>query len=149
MTTPMNSRAPAHPGSGDMEWLSSLPLPVKAMWENVCRAMEAGSFTLVAPGARALIERVVRDLIGDVEAFPQRLESLERQGYIGRRQKEQLAVVVETGNATLHRELELSREQASVLLGIIETLLRIAYLSEERVNSLKALIPPRRRNGGR
>ncbi len=148
MTTTRNSTPPNPPALGDTEWLSSLPPAVKTMWDNVCQSMDAGLFTMVGAGARTIIERVAQDRIRDVEQFPGKLDALEREGFISRRQKHYLAVVVEAGNATLHRQLELDGKQASVLLRIIEALLRITYLPEESVNALKDAIPPRRRRTG-
>ncbi len=141
MTTPSNTPA----------WHAQLPVPVRTLWEEMDRALESHSFTLVAHGARTLIERVAADLMGVVDAtFAACLRALEREGYIGRRLKERLHdVVVEAGNAAVHRGFDLKQREARLVHLLTEVFLRFVYLPQEDVDALLEQIPPRRPGGRR
>jgi hypothetical protein len=132
-----------------LEWKEALPKTVHSMWADICKAMSAGSFTLVPHGTRTLVNRVARDLTGAEVNFTQSVELLEREGVISRREAERLMVVIEAGNAAAHRELDLTEDQARVLVHIVENLLRSAYLPQAAVDAVKTVIPPRSEAGRR
>jgi hypothetical protein len=136
--------------SSTPSWHAQLPMPVRTMWEEMGRTLESHGFTLVAHGARTLIQRVAQDLTGVVgTSFAASLEVLETEGYIGRRQKEQLHLVVEVGNAAVHRNFDLNPEGARLVHQLTETLLRSAYLPQKQVVALKKQLPSRRAGGRR
>ncbi|QRN99357.1 DUF4145 domain-containing protein [Archangium violaceum] len=148
MTTPNSLPSPVE--SSTPAWHAQLPPPVRTMWEEVCRALESHSFTLVAQGARTLIERVSTDRTGSADGtFAASLKALENEGYIGRRQKHQLQLVVEAGNAAAHRSFDLNQKEARLVHHLTENLLRSAYMPEEQVDALRTQIPPRRPGGRR
>jgi hypothetical protein len=115
------------------------------MWEQVGKAIDEGMFTLVPQATRTLVDRVARHLIGKTASFAQSAELLEREGFITRRDKARLDVLVEAGHASVHRDLDLTEKQARVLVHIIENLLRCAFFPQEAVDSVKAVTPPRPR----
>ncbi|WP_395842832.1 DUF4145 domain-containing protein [Cystobacter fuscus] len=125
-------------------WCDLLPDAVKAMWDAARGSMGPGRYTLVAPAARTLIERVAQDLLGESGNPGEPLRALKDAGFITHRLRRQLQIVVEVGNAVLHRGLELEEADARLILGLIETLLRVAYFPEARVEALRSTIPPRR-----
>jgi uncharacterized protein YutE (UPF0331/DUF86 family) len=127
-----------------LEWEAALPPHIRPMWEEICEALEHKLFTLVPQGARTLVDRVARDLVGPTNSFAQSVELLAREGFISRRDKDRLKVVVEAGNAAAHRDLDLKEEeQARVLVHAIENLLRGAYFPQEAVDSIRTATPPR------
>jgi hypothetical protein len=107
--------------------------------------MDAGTFTLVPHGTRALVNRVARDLAGatDSASFAESVQLLVAKEVIRRQDEEPLMVVVEAGNAAAHRELDLNEDHARVLVLIVENLLRSAYLPQKAVEAVKKAIPPR------
>jgi len=134
-----------------LEWQEALPKPIRTVWDSVCKAVAAENFPLVPHGTRTLVNRVARDLAGatDYTSFAESVKALSQGGFISSRDEERLQVVVEAGNAVVHRELELTGDHARVLVHIVENLLRSAYFPQEAVDAVRKAIPPRLPSGKR
>lgn len=144
-----SDKPPAVPRRDVLPWELDLPPVIRPMWDEVCTGLSAGTFTLVAQGTRTLVDRVARDLVGPANSFAQGVEMLEREGFISRRDRTRLDVVVEVGNAAAHRDMALNEEQARVLVHIIENLLRCAYFPQKVVDAVKMATPPRTQDRSR
>lgn len=133
-----------------LEWREALPTNIRNLWEDVCKAMNTGAFGLVPHGTRTLVNRVAMDLAKakDSDSLAESVRALRQAGYISARDEERLRVVIEAGNATMHRGLDLTAHQTGVLVHIVENLLRSAYLPQATVDAVKKVIPPRG-SGGR
>ena len=95
-------------------------------------------------GARTLVDMVILNKVGDVGTFAKKLKALEDQGFVGSRNREVLAAVLEAGNAVTHRGKDYQPEQVNQVMDIVENLLQAAYVLERVAKTVKDATPPRK-----
>jgi hypothetical protein len=132
---PISRRAP--------KWKSQLPVDVQGVLEEVYKALQTDSPRLATMGVRTIVDLVVVDKVGDVGTFRQKLESLEKQGFVGRKNREFLAAALEAGNAAAHRGFALQSRELHHVMDIVENLLEAVYVLEEAAATVKKATPPR------
>lgn len=124
-------------------WLYNLPSDIRRMLEEIYNSLNANNRALPLMGARAVLDMVMVEKIGDQGTFAQKLNSLESKGFISSKNKEILAIVLDAGSAATHRGFAPKLEQVSVVLDIVENLLQAVYLFQKDVEAIKKAIPPR------
>ena len=124
------------------------PLPIP---EEICRLMHEiftaaanNSPRLVAMGARAVIEYVMIDKVGDQRSFVRNADAFEKAGYLSVRQRGHLDAIVEAGHASIHRGWAPPDSVVLTLLQITERIIEVAYLHDSPAERLAGLIPRRR-----
>jgi hypothetical protein len=83
--------------------------------------------------------------VGDIGSFAVKLEKLESEGFIGRKQKEFLSAVLDAGNAAAHRGHAASASEIEYAMDIVEHLLQAIYILEDAAQVLREKTPPRQR----
>ncbi len=125
-------------------WSESLPKKLNALLGEVYASLHIDSRRLAMMGARALIDMLMLEKVGDVGSFVQKLEALERQGLIGKKNREVLAVALDAGNAAAHRGHKASKAEVDAVMDIVENVLQAVYQLEPLSKSIKKSIPPRK-----
>ena len=93
------------------------------------------------------MDMTILDKVGDVGTFGQKLQTLESEGYIGRRNREVLSAALDAGNAAAHRGHEHNVEEVNHVIDIVENLLQAVYVLEHTAATLKKATPPREKAG--
>jgi hypothetical protein len=124
-------------------WKDKLPQGVLAVVEEVYRALQADSPRLATMGARTIIDLVLLDKVGDVGNFGQKLQALEAQGYVGRKNREFVSAALDAGNAAAHRGVAPDLADLNRVMDIVESLLESIYVLEEAAQRLHQVTPPR------
>jgi len=75
-------------------------------------------------GARTLVDMAILDKVGDVGTFKQKLEALEADGFVSKRNREVLDAALDAGNATAHRGHRFDPESVNQVMDIVENLLQ-------------------------
>ena len=127
------------------EWRWTLPQQIGDILIEVYAALQADCRTLALMGARAIMDLVILDKVGDVGTFAQKLEELEIQGFVGTQNRLFLAAALDAGNAATHRGYTPESEDIKHVMDIIENLLQAVYALERAAQKLKRSTPPRTR----
>jgi hypothetical protein len=122
---------------------TNVPEIVCKIMDEVYRALHNKSPRLAAMGARATLEHVMIDKVGDVGGFTTKLDQMEKDGRLSRHQRMDLDTILEAGSATIHRSWEPTNEHISTVLDITESLIESTYIHNERAASLARAVPPR------
>ncbi len=125
-------------------WRYKLPFELGSVLDEVYAALHADSRRLALMGARTVLDIVLLDKVGDVGAFPQKLEELERQGLVARRSREFLAAALDAGNAAAHRGFQPKADELAHVMDIVENLLQAVYILEHSADALRKATPQRR-----
>jgi len=94
-------------------------------------------------GARALLDMLIVDKVGDVGRFPEKMQKLESIGIISKKNREILKTALDAGNAAAHRGYVPTEKTENSVMDIVENLLEATYVLEEVATDLKKTIPPR------
>jgi hypothetical protein len=125
-------------------WADRLPRELQDLLKEVYTALQADCRRLALMGARALVDMVILQTIGDVGTFREKLEGLERDGYVSRRGRAVLEAALDAGHAAAHRGHLPSAKQLNAVIDVVEHLLQ-SQLLETAAAELRASTPPRRR----
>jgi hypothetical protein len=123
-------------------WAAELPEEEQSLLTEVYSAVASNGRRLAMMGSRALIDLFITRTVGDVGSFADKLNALEREGFLSRRSKEALAVALDAGNASAHRGFLPSEEALSMALDIVENLLHTEIVGR-RAPELRGAVPPR------
>jgi hypothetical protein len=127
-------------------WRSKLPKETRELLDQVYGALDGNSRALATMGARAVLDMVLVDQVGDVGGFSQKLEALESSGVIGRKNRQVLATALDAGSAAAHRGHQASAEDMNAVMDILEKLLQAIYHLESLADRLKRTTPPRKKS---
>jgi hypothetical protein len=126
-------------------WRNSLKsLNLRFLVDEVYSALDNDCGRLATMGARTIVDMVLSDKVGDVGSFGKKLEKLERDGFVGKQNREFLEAALDTGNAAAHRGFEPKKEQLNHVMDIVENLLQAVYVLQGAAAELRKSTPPRR-----
>ena len=129
-------------------WRWKLPDQLRKLLDEMYSALNANSRMLALMGARAALDMLFTDKIGDIGGFQEKLERLEKKGFVAKRNREFLLAMLDAGHAAAHRGYEPTQEQLTHVMDILENLLEAVYILEHVAETLKQTTPPRvKRNG--
>jgi hypothetical protein len=126
------------------KWRLKLPRRIQDLTNEIYAALYNDSQRLVLMGARALVDLVIIDKVGDVGNFKEKLEALEAQGFIAPKSRHILAAAFDLGSAAAHRGHRAKPEHVEHVMDIIENLLQAVYVLEDAAKELKESTPPRK-----
>jgi hypothetical protein len=110
---------------------------------EVYRSLDADNRSLPMMGARALLDILIVEKVGDVGTFKQKLDKLAAGGFIGTAQVEILDAALDAGSAAAHRGHTPSFAEVNAVMDIVENLLKAVYVLPDMAKSLKKTTPPR------
>ena len=120
--------------------------PRRGPWtliDEIYRALAADSRCLAMMGARAVIDVVLKDSVGDNGSFRDRLLRLESSGAVGRQERQVLETALDAGNASSHRGYQPSIEILNRVMDIVEHLLQARYVLPQSAAEVKKRTPKR------
>lgn len=133
----------------DMAWVLMFDDAVKALLEEVYRALGVKALRLAVIGIRALIETVMVTKLEDKGSFAGNLKALYEGGFISKLQHDHLETVLEAGHAAMHRQFNPTEDDVHALLDITENLVEALYISPNRVKAMDGKVPPRKAKASR
>lgn len=125
-------------------WKDDLSDDLASLLEEVYTAIQADSRRLAMMGARALIDMVMLEEVGDVGSFVQKLSALQKNGFLSDKNRDVLNAALDVGNAASHRGHEPERKHVQHVMDIVENLLQ-ATLLKNVVDDLKNATPQRKK----
>lgn len=125
------------------EGAADVPEIVREIMDEVYRALHSKSKRLAAMGARATLDHVLTDKVGDVGGFRDKLDKMERDGHLSNSQRLGLDTILSAGHATTHRGWAPTDEQFNTVLDITESLIESTYIHKKRAEYLARAVPPR------
>lgn len=124
-------------------WLSQLPLDIRQLLIQIYNALEANSRSLALMGARAVLDMVIVQKVGDVGGFSAKLKALEAAGFIGTKNREVLDATIDAGSAAAHRGYQPAADDMNAVMDILENLLQAVFHLETLAERLKRNTPGR------
>ena len=95
---------------------------------EVYTALHADGRSLAMMGARALLDIVILEKVGDIGTFAHKLSALEKEGYVSSKNRETLEAALDVGNAAAHRGFRPRAEHVQGVMDIIENLIQSTLL---------------------
>lgn len=126
------------------KWLRNIPHNMRLLLEEIYNSLDAATTALPLMGARALLDMLMVDKVGDVGSFAQKLRALEGQGFISRKNRDILEVALDAGSAAAHRGHAAKLGDVQAVMDIVENLLQATYVLDKVAVELKKSTPPRR-----
>ncbi len=124
-------------------WFNELPSDLQWLLSEIYRSLDADTRALPMMGARAVLDRVIVDTIGDVGSFEQKMEKLEAGRHISAKGREILDAALDAGNAAAHRGYAPTVKQVHSVMDIVENLVHSTYVLERVAKEVKTDTPPR------
>jgi hypothetical protein len=126
-------------------WEPALDREYRQLLREVYTALHSRCYRLVAMGARALVDVFANKNVGDVGNFMNKLETLEREGYIGAHDRGILAAALEVGHAASHRGHAPPDSTVEAVMDVVEHLLQKEVLAKrsELLRRTTPVRPPR------
>jgi len=118
-------------------------LQIMSLLRETYAALHADSRMLAMMGARALIDLVMFDKVGDRGTFGEKLDALSSKGYVSTLNRQFLEAALEAGHAATHRGHEPTAEDVNRVMDIIENLLQAVYVLKGAADKLKKATPKR------
>jgi hypothetical protein len=124
-------------------WELEIPGELMLLLKEVYRSLDADNRSLPMMGARALLDMLIVEKVGDVGTFKQKLEKLAIDGSLGAIQVEVLDAALDAGGAAAHRGHIPKASEVNAVMDIVEHLLHAVYILPDMAKNLKKVTPPR------
>jgi hypothetical protein len=124
-------------------WFYQIPEGLQKLLSEIYRSLDADTRTLPLMGARAVLDMVIVETIGDVGSFEQKLKKLEAEGHISAKGRDILDAALDAGNAAAHRGYAPKAEHVHSIMDIVENLVHSTYVLAKVAKEIKQATPPR------
>jgi hypothetical protein len=124
---------------------SEVPPSIDALLNEVYAALHANSRRLGAMGARALLDMAVTDKVNDTGRFDQKLDALENEGFLAKKQRAVLEAALDAGNAASHRGHCPTARELNHVMDIVESIISQIYVHPEAAKELNKSTPKRKK----
>jgi hypothetical protein len=124
-------------------WFYALPLDLQSLLSEIYRSLDAENLALPMMGARAVLDRVIVDTIGDVGSFEQKLKKLEADRHISTKGREILDIALDAGSAATHRGYAPTVKIVQSVMDIVENLVHSTYVLESVAKEILNNTPQR------
>jgi hypothetical protein len=118
-------------------------IPSFPVLREIYRSLDSNNCRLPMMGARALIDRLMNDKVGDVGTFGDKLKELQRLGFVSLQNRKILAAALDVGHAAAHRGHAPSAEEVNDVMDIVENLLHSVYVLPDVAEELERATPKR------
>ena len=138
---------PKAPGRARPAWFEvtgAINSTLYDLLDETYKADEAGCTMLAAVGLRAALDNCF-EAVG-IEAgapFEQKLKALLTKGYIGETEHGLLDVLIDAGNAAVHRGWSPERQNVHLLMDVLENFIGRVFVNGERALAMREAIPQR------
>ncbi len=125
-------------------WVDRIEVPSEyaELLDEIYVALHADSRRLAMMGARALIDAVIQNCVGDQGDFGTGLTSLVENRLISQRNREIIEAAVDVGHASAHRGYRPNPDDVSVVIDIVENLIHNELLAKP-AQALRTTTPQR------
>jgi hypothetical protein len=127
------------------QWKYQLPGEITLLLDEVYRSLDAANRQLPMMGARAIVDLVMVEKVGDIGTFAGKLEKLESGKFISASSRKVLKAVLDIGSAAAHRGYLAKKPQIDAVMDIIENLLQAVYVFPDMAEELEKSTPARPR----
>ncbi len=111
---------------------------------EIYSSISAGSFRLTVLGARAVLEAVFNDKVGDIDGFGKKLKEMQQRGFVSQQEADFLDAALDAGHAVMHRGFVPKAEDANKVMDIVEHLMESVYSLQIAGKKLRDVVPPRK-----
>lgn len=125
------------------KWFYKIPHGLRSLLEEIYNSLDAGTTALPLMGARAVLDKVIVDKVGDVGTFTEKMKKLETQGFISQKNREVLDAALDAGSAAAHRGYAPKLTDAQTVMDIVENVLQSLYVLDKAAAEIKKSTPPR------
>ena len=125
------------------KWFDELPSNIQKLLSEIYRSLDADTRALPMMGARAVLDIVIVDTIGDIGSFEQKLKKLEEERHISTKGREILDAALDVGSAAAHRGYAPTAQHVQSVMDIVEHLVHSTYVLERVAKEIKKDTPPR------
>jgi hypothetical protein len=129
------------------EWMNGLVFwharDLLDLLREIYTALHSGSTRLAMMGARAVVDMVMLQKLGDIGGFKEKLGKFETQGLIGRKDREVLEAALDAGHAATHRGHCPDAKQVNQAMDIVEHLVQAVYVLGKEAEALRKSVPAR------
>jgi hypothetical protein len=125
------------------KWFYEIPQELRSLLKEIYKSLDANTTALPLMGARALLDMLIVDKVGDVGSFTEKLKALESKGFISQKNRETLAIALDAGSAAAHRGYAAKLDDVQAVMDIVENLLQSIYVLDKVAAELKKSTPPR------
>ncbi len=125
------------------DWRYHIPHRMMILLGEIYRALDADNRALPMMGARALVDMVMVDKVGDVGEFGTKLKRLREEGFISSKNQEILDIALDAGSAAAHRGFAPKESDVHVVMDIVENLLQSVYVFDKTAREIKKATPRR------
>jgi len=126
-------------------FLLNAPIELQELLNEVYSALHANNRRLGTMGARALLDIVIVNKVGDVGRFDQKLDALESNHLISKTQREFLEAALNAGNAASHQGHCPTAEGLNSVMDIVESIISQIYVLPDAAEELRKTTPVRRK----
>jgi uncharacterized protein DUF4145 len=134
---------PPHVARLTPNWFNELPTVLQKLLSEIYRSLDTNARALPMMGARAVLDRVIVDTIGDAGSFEQKLRKLEEGRHISAKGREILDAALDAGNAAAHRGYAPTVKHVHSVMDIAENLVHSTYVLEIVAKEIKKDTPQR------
>lgn len=128
------------------EWKDQIRIEgLASLLEEVYAALHADSRCLAMMGARAIVDMVILNQVGDVGTFTDKLKALQSGGFLSGNGRKILEAALNVGNAASHRGFCPEPEHVHHVMEIVENLVHSTLLLP-LADELNAVTPKREKN---
>jgi hypothetical protein len=128
------------------EWIEQLrdsASDVAALMDEVYLAANDSQPRLLSMGVRAVLDRMMIQIVGDVGGFDQKLKRMRELGQLSDRHVDMLTTVIDAGSAAAHRGFNPPSELLQEMVTVIEVIIRDHFITGPMLDHLKRFVPPR------
>jgi hypothetical protein len=112
--------------------------------DEIYGSLSIGAHRVATMGIRALVERVMIDVVGNHGTFKATVKAFFDGGYVAPFQQEMFEnTLIEAGHAAMHRGFEPTADTVNTLLDIVEGVLQAIYYQPLLADKAKKTIPSR------
>src|ERR1035441_7777760 len=120
------------------------PDEVEKLMQELYIALQNGCNAAATMLMRAIFEHTMIDKVSDHGTFSKNLMKFEEQGFIGKKQSEVVASMLEAGHASIHRAFVPKKDDIVTLVDILEGVLEVVYVQVPKADEIKNRIPKRK-----
>jgi hypothetical protein len=125
------------------DWYHKIPHKMQPILSEIYNSLDADTRALPLMGARALLDMVMVDKVGDAGSFVGKLKELESQGFISQKNREVLEAALDAGHAAAHRGYVPELADVHSVMDIVENLLQAIYVLDKVAEKLRKITPAR------
>ena len=124
-------------------WRTELPNEMRLLLEEVYRSLDSESLGLAMMGARALVDMLILDKVGDVGNFKEKLNALVKAGLLSSHNEEVLFAALDLGNAAAHRGHRAAPSEVEAVMDVVENMFQAVYIFPDLAKKLRKSTPRR------